>query len=154
MHFTYFMQRPRERVADHARRSGFTLIEMMITVAIIGILAAIALPSYAEYVRRARLSEAFDAMSAYRMRAEQLYQDGGNYGAGACGVATPAASDYFTYACTLTASGQGFSLTATGKAAMVDYAFAIDDQNNRSTTAFHGASGLPKACWMSSLSGC
>ena len=56
---------------------GFTLIELMIVVAIIGILAAVALPAYQDYTVRAKMSEVILAMSACRTTITELYQSGG-----------------------------------------------------------------------------
>jgi type IV pilus assembly protein PilE len=132
---------------------GFTLMELMITVAIIAILAAVAYPSYTEYIRRSRLAEATGELSTLRVRLEQFYQDNRHYGstAAACGVAMPAAAA-FTYACNWGAGGsnQSFRVTATGAAAtgMAGYEFTIDQANQQRTTAFPGAAGLPVACWM------
>jgi type IV pilus assembly protein PilA len=58
-------------------QKGFTLIELMIVVAIIGILAAVALPAYQDYTIRAKLSEVILAMSACRTSITEVYQTGG-----------------------------------------------------------------------------
>jgi type IV pilus assembly protein PilA len=58
-------------------QKGFTLIELMIVVAIIGILAAVALPAYQDYTIRAKMSEVILAMSACRTSITELYQTGG-----------------------------------------------------------------------------
>ena len=58
-------------------QQGFTLIELMIVVAIIGILAAVALPAYQDYTIRAKMSEVILAMSACRTSITEVYQSGG-----------------------------------------------------------------------------
>jgi type IV pilus assembly protein PilA len=58
-------------------QKGFTLIELMIVVAIIGILAAVALPAYQDYTVRAKMSEVILAMSACRTSITKVYQSGG-----------------------------------------------------------------------------
>ncbi len=134
-------------------RMGFTLMELMITVAIVAILAAVAYPSYTEYIRRSRIVEATGELSTLRVRLEQFYQDNRHYGstAAACGAAMPAAGA-FTYACNWGAGGtnQSFLATATGAAGagMTGYSFTIDHTNQQRTTGFPGASGLPVTCWM------
>ena len=55
-------------------QKGFTLIELMIVVAIIGILAAIALPAYQDYTKRAKMSEVVLAASACRTTITEVYQ--------------------------------------------------------------------------------
>ncbi len=57
-------------------QQGFTLIELMIVVAIIGILAAVALPAYQDYTIRAKMSEVILAMSACRTSITEVYQSG------------------------------------------------------------------------------
>jgi type IV pilus assembly protein PilA len=81
-------------------QKGFTLIELMIVVAIIGILAAVALPAYQDYTVRAKMSEVILAMSACRTTITEVYQTGGTppainqWGCGEAGSATPIVTKY------------------------------------------------------------
>ncbi|OFZ97965.1 MAG: pilin [Betaproteobacteria bacterium RIFCSPLOWO2_02_67_12] len=72
---------------------GFTLVELMIVVAIIGILAAVAYPIYQNYVKRTRMSEVVLAVSACRTPISEVYQSGSGTGPGAgnwgCEVSGP-----------------------------------------------------------------
>jgi type IV pilus assembly protein PilE len=129
-----------------SQAQGFTLIELMVTVAVLAILTSIALPSYSAYVQRSRVPVALDALSSYFTRMEQRYQDVGHYAAGdACAVALPAAAN-FALSCTLSNGGQGFTATATGGAVMAGYAYTIDHQGVRNTTA-HPKGTPATACW-------
>jgi type IV pilus assembly protein PilA len=81
----------------HMKRlqQGFTLIELMIVVAIIGILAAVALPAYQDYTIRAKMSELILALSACRTSITEVYQSGGTTpGAGNWGCESGATSKY------------------------------------------------------------
>ena len=75
------------------RQIGFTLIELMATVAIVAILGAVAYPNYTTYLQRGRLMDASSKLSDYRVKMEQYYQDNRtflNTAGTACGVADPA----------------------------------------------------------------
>lgn len=140
------------RESDRFAEAGFTLIELLVAVAIVAILAAIAVPSYTQYVQRSRISEATNELSTLRVRLEQFFQDNRNYGstATACGVAVPA-SDSFDFTCNNGGgSNQTFLATANGKASrnMAGFTFTINHDNQRQTTAFPGATGLPRDCWL------
>jgi type IV pilus assembly protein PilE len=129
------------------RQRGFTLIELMITIAIVAILASVALPAYTAYIQRARVPVALDGLSAYLTRMEQRYQDVGSYAnaANACAVAVPAA-DNFVVTCAISDAGQGFTATATGNGPVAGYAFTINHLGLRVTTAH--PKGVPAAnCW-------
>lgn len=67
------------RLACRHRRSGFTLIEVMITVVIVTILAAVAVPSFLDSVRKGRRSEAFTALSAMQLAQERYRSNNATY---------------------------------------------------------------------------
>lgn len=140
-------------------RAGFTLIELMITVAVVAILAAIALPSYNEYVIRGKLMEATSTLADLRVKLEQYYQDNRHYSSTATdcpGVAmpTPPAVKHFAFSCNWATGGdnQFFTVTASnvadqGLGTAGSYTFTINQANVRATTAYPGAT-VPKACWI------
>jgi len=144
----------------HRLQAGFTLIEMMIVVAIIAILAAIAVPSYADYMRRGQMPEAFSQMTSYRVKMEQYFQDNRSYGTGDCAssaAGTPAwaaklkthdtGAKYFKIGCDLTATG--YEIWAVGEKGRVSgYEYKLDQENKQWTTKYKGASVTNKTCWL------
>jgi type IV pilus assembly protein PilE len=140
--------------SELSARRGFTLIELMIVVAIVAILATIALPAYTGYIQRGRIAEATNELAGQRIRLEQFYQDNKNYGstAATCGtfpLGSPPNSAFFAYTCNWGAAGtnQGFTITATGIGQMNGFTYTIDQANLRQTTAFPNA-GVPVNCWL------
>jgi type IV pilus assembly protein PilE len=127
---------------------GFTLIELMVAVAIVGILSAVAYPSYTDYVRRGRVADALAQLGQYQLAMEQASQDNGNYGTTGCAVTLPGASAYFATSCVLGAGGATYVAKATGQGAMTGHAYTIDEEGNRRTTAFIKPVTLPASCWL------
>ena len=72
------------------RQAGFTLIELMITMVVLAILAAIAIPSYTDYILRGKIPEATSNLQAAKTKMEQYFQDNRSYPTG-CVVAPTAA---------------------------------------------------------------
>lgn len=147
-------------LAPRRRPQGFTLIEVMIVVAIVGILAAVALPSYSRYLLRGEQPEAFTQLSTYRITLEQYYQDNRNYGSSTCGegaiASTPAGTHYFSFSCTLDSGGQGYTLKATGTGTRTTgYDYTVNQNNERYTTKYEGtAYTAEKACWLTKSTSC
>lgn len=122
---------------------GFTLIEVMIVVAIVGILAAIALPSYQDYVTRSRISEATSTLASQRVLLEQYYQDNRTY-VGGCPVQT---LPNFTFGCGATPTTTAYTITAAGAGPMAGFTYTIDQNNARATTTAPAGWGTNANCW-------
>jgi type IV pilus assembly protein PilE len=117
------------------RAAGFTLIELMITVAIIGILAAIAIPNYRDYTLRARVTEMTADLSELKLRMEQRYADNRTYynsGNTGCIVAN-ISKEFHDLTCVTT--GQDFTWTATGKGSLAGFTYTIDFSGTKNTVA-------------------
>ncbi|MDO9064643.1 MAG: type IV pilin protein [Sulfuricella sp.] len=138
-------------------QNGFTLVELMIVVAIVGILAAVAMPAYTDYVTRGKLAEASTELASMRVKLEQYFQDNRTY-VGACSAGTVAplpTGKYFTYACALAAST--FTVTATGVAAQgtSGFSYTINQDNTKTTASVPSGWALPSpnTCWVTKKGG-
>lgn len=146
------MTYPSVAASEMRHGAGFTLIEVLITVVIIGILASIAVPSYTDYVRRAKVQEATSELANLRVKLEQYYQDQRSYigyvDAGCVRAGNALASGrHFTFTCGFDADEPNeYLLTATGVATqgMGGYVYTLNQNNARTTTI----AGTTVNCWI------
>lgn len=129
------------RLLSHSRSGGFTLIELMIAVAIVAVLMAIAIPNYNNYVLKGKMAEAMTLLSDLQVRQEQYYQDNRTY---LNGMTPRSAGKYYTATSCVTAnSGQTYTCTATSPS--VSYSYLVTESNSKSTTK---PDGTTAACWL------
>ena len=128
------------------RSAGFTLIELMVVVAVVAVLGTIALPAYGNYVSRARANAALFALLGYQMKMEQRYSDAMRYGQDEeCAVALPEV-EQFEFECKLDEGGQRYTVTATGIDGARGYAYSINQAGQRKT--LEHPNGVPgRSCW-------
>jgi type IV pilus assembly protein PilE len=149
------------------RNRGFTLLEVMITVAIVGILAAIALPSYNDYVTRSKILDATSKLGDLRSQMEKYFMDNRTYlSNGVCAVADGATAPMNKYnndpSSTFQVSCPGptattYSLQAVGMASkgMSGFEYRINQANDKVTQGLppSGWSGSGNPCWVTRKDG-
>lgn len=126
------------------RSVGFTLIELLVVVAIVGIISAIAVPQYSQYVIRGKITEATSSLSELRLRAEKWFADNRTYD----GMNTTIGNaTHFTYGCATAAAT--FTCTATGTGSMTGFVYTINESNTRTTTITgHSGWNNSATCWI------
>ncbi|MGQ0512367.1 MAG: type IV pilin protein [Betaproteobacteria bacterium] len=132
------------------RQSGFTLIELMVVVAIIAILAAVAMPAYTDYVRRGKIAEATSTLGELRLKAEKWFSDNRTYVVGAPDWRLVPGTRYFNYDCGVP-TATAYTCTAAGIANQGTGGMTYTiNQDNTKTSTFVGLSGWNNSatCWI------
>jgi len=131
----------------------------MIVVVIVGILAAIALPSYSDYVMRSKLLDAHTKLGDLRVQQEKYFMDNRRYNSSGttCGIDAAGAplananadgAKSFDYTCTAP-TATTYTVTATGRSdkGMSGFTFTVDQANTK-TSSGPGAWGTGTGCWL------
>jgi type IV pilus assembly protein PilE len=117
---------------------GFTLVELLVAIAIVGILASIAVPSYREHLRRGAVMDLTAALATGRVAIEQYYLDNRTYEGGPCPVGTK----HFGVECQFTATT--YTVTATGAGLVNGFVLTLDETGAQTTEGPWGTAN----CWL------
>lgn len=141
---------------------GFTLVEVMVVVALIGILASFALPAYSNYVTRGKVPDATSNLASKRVLMEQYFQDNHSYLSGPTCPATvapdSATSKYFSFTCS-NMNTNTFTITATGKnpGTMAGFSYTVNESNTKTSAIAAPAKSKWQAnsgsCWITNTGG-
>jgi type IV pilus assembly protein PilE len=131
------------------KQKGFTLVELMVALVIVGILSAFALPAYRDYVMAGKVIEATAGLSSARIKMEQWAQDNPLLGYTGAAAVCPSAGKYFTFACA-TPSATTYTLTATGTGDMAGFTYTVTQANVMATPSVKAGSGwnTSATCWV------
>lgn len=138
------------------KQQGFTLIELMIVVAIIGILAAIAIPAYQDYTARAQMSEAFSLAGGQKSAVSEVYANTGAWPASNTDAGIATDTDIKGKYVLKVAVGAGGAITATMQASGISAGIAgktltLTPTNNKGSIGWACTSDalqkfVPKVC--------
>lgn len=137
-----------------ATARGFTLIELMITVAVVGVLSMVALPMYTDHVKRTKLAEAYTLLGAQNLRMEQFYQDNRTYVGGPCSPTTT--PKFFDISCSSGPSATDYTLKASAKSGsgIEGTVFTVNRQGEQATLGMPAGWTVPtKKCWATDKAG-
>lgn len=135
------------------KANGFTLIELMVVIAIIAILASIALPAYTDYVVRSRIPEATSGLASKRTRLELFFDNNRTYAAAPDCTSDSTTSTAFTFSCSGTPDATTYTLQAVGTGAMAGFTFTVNQANARATTAVPSGWTTSGSCWVTRKDG-
>ncbi|HKO87649.1 MAG TPA: prepilin-type N-terminal cleavage/methylation domain-containing protein [Burkholderiales bacterium] len=132
------------------KQNGFSLIELMIVVAIVGILSAVALPAYADYITRGKLSEMRALLDGHRVKMEQYFQDNRTYvGACASALAIPPTSDNWTITCPVEGAATYTLLATASGTGPAGFSFNVNQGNVKTTVSVGTGWDMPGGnCWV------
>ena len=146
------------RSAGPRSMAGFTLLELMITVAIVGILAAIAVPMYGDAVTRSKIIGATTRMGDVRTQMEKFFMDNRTFLNGAlCGVEATTIAAYnadpasnFTMTCPLpTATTYTIQVDGIAAKGMGGFTYSVDQASAKLTAGVPaGWAGTGNNCWV------